>query len=154
MKRKPVNLALLTPVLLSGIVFAPQADAGDAASLAKAVLNPLSSMVTLPLQANYNTGIGPNDHTAMNLNVQPVISFHGEKWDVIARTIIPVNSVPQGETDSTFGIGDTTLSLFFTPVKPAKLIWGVEPIFGLPTASNPEVLGSEKLSLGPTGVLF
>ena len=59
MKLKRISQALLTPVLLSGIVFAPQADAADADALAKAVQNPLASMVTLPLQANYNGGIGP-----------------------------------------------------------------------------------------------
>ena len=53
-----------------------------------------------------------------------------------------------------FGIGDTTLSLFWSPAKPGKVIWGAGPIFALPTASNPEVLGSGKFSIGPTGVVF
>jgi hypothetical protein len=57
---------LLTLVLLSGIVFVPQAYAADA--LAKAVQNPLTSMVTLPLQANYNSGFGPNDRNIFDLN--------------------------------------------------------------------------------------
>ena len=154
MKLKRVSQALLTPVLLSGIVFTPQAGAADADALAKAVQNPLASMVTLPLQANYNGGIGPDDRTLFNLNVQPVVPFLGKEWNIIARAILPVNSVPQGPTDSVFGLGDTSLTLFWTPAKPGKVIWGVGPAFGLPTASNPEVLGSEKLSVGPSGVLF
>ncbi len=54
MELKRISQVLLIPVLLSGIVFAPQADAADADAdaLAKAVQNPLASMVTLPLQAN------------------------------------------------------------------------------------------------------
>jgi hypothetical protein len=136
-------LALWTPVL-----------AQDAAELAKKVQNPLANLVTLPFQANFNDGVGPYDRTAFNLNVQPVVPFPGEKWNVIARAIIPVNSVPQGETDSTFGIGDTSLSLFWSPAKAGKLVWGVGPAFTLPTASNSEVLGSDKFSLGPTGILF
>ena len=76
MELKRISQALLTPVLLSSIVFAPQADAADA--LAKAVQNPLTSMVTLPLQANYNSGFGPNDRTIFNLNVQPVVPFLGK----------------------------------------------------------------------------
>ena len=99
---------MLIPVLLSGIVFAPQTDAADADALAKAVQNPLASMVTLPLQANYNGGVGPDDRTFFNLNVQPVVPFLGKEWNIIARTIIPVNSVPQGPTDSEFGLGDTS----------------------------------------------
>jgi hypothetical protein len=89
-----------------------------------------------------------------NLNVQPVIPFPGEKWNIITRTIIPVNSVPVGQTDSVFGIGDTSLSIFFSPNKGGSVTWGVGPALSIPTASNPEALGSDKFSLGPTGVLF
>ena len=77
-----------------------QEAATDAAALAKAAQNPLATLVTLPMQANYNLGAGPYERTLFNLNVQPVIPFTGEKWNVISRTIIPINSVPQGETDS------------------------------------------------------
>lgn len=34
------------------------------------------------------------------------------------------------------------------------LTWGVGPSVTLPSASNPEVLGSGKVSLGPSGVFF
>ena len=153
-KKSGCSAALFIAVLLSGIVFAPQADAADADALAKAVQNPLASMVTLPLQANYNSGVGPDDRTLFNLNVQPVVPFLGKEWNIIARTIIPINSVPVGPDHSEFGLGDTSLTLFWTPAKPGKVIWGVGPAFGLPTASNPELLGSEKLSVGPSGVLF
>lgn len=97
----------------------------DDSSLAVASQNPLAAMVTLPLQANYNTGVGVNDRTLFNLNVQPVVPITGEDWNVIVRAIIPFNSVPQGATDSTFGIGDTNLSMFWTPAKPGKVVCGV-----------------------------
>ena len=90
------------------------ATAGDIGAeeseLAKTVQNPLANLITLPLQFNYNTGVGDDDRTFFNLNVQPVIPFPGEKWNIITRTIIPVNSVPVGETDSVFGIGDIVAS--------------------------------------------
>ena len=126
----------------------------EAAALAKAVQNPLASLITLPMQANFNDGAGPYDRRIFNLNIQPVIPITGEKWNIITRTIIPINSVPVGETDSEFGIGDTSLSLFWSPAKPSSLTWGIGPAFTLPTASNPELLGSGKYSLGPTGVVF
>lgn len=130
-------------------------DAGtDADALAKAVQNPLAALVTLPMQANYNLGTGPYERTLFNLNVQPVVPFSGDEWNVIVRTIIPINSVPQGETDSTFGFGDANMSLFFSPAKGGKLTWGVGPSIGLPSASNPEALGSGKLGLGPSGIVF
>jgi hypothetical protein len=143
-------------VLLGGFSVAETAMAaeGDAADLAKAAQNPLATMVTLPIQANFNDGVGPDDRRFFNLNIQPVIPIPGEKWNLITRTIIPVNSVPQGATDSTFGFGDTTLQLFFSPNKGGNLTWGAGPVLLLPTASNQEVLGTGKYGIGPAGVLF
>ena len=135
----------------------------DSADLAKQVQNPLANLVSLPLQFNFNDGVDTGGIAGedlgggrrfFNLNVQPVIPFPGEKWNVISRTIIPINSVPIDETDSVFGLGDINLSLFWSPAKAAALTWGVGPVFYLPTASNPEILGTGKLSVGPTGVLF
>lgn len=142
------------PIMLACMVMVQHASAEDESSLAKAVQNPLANMVTLPLQANFISGVGPNDRDFFNLNVQPVVPFPGKDWNIISRTIIPVNSVPQGTTDSTFGIGDTSMALFWSPANPGKVVWGVGPIFSLPTASNPEVLGSDKWGAGVTGVLF
>jgi len=143
-------------LVLCGSCFAVGAVyAQDEADLAKTIQNPLASMVTLPIQVNWNQGIGDYDRTAMNMNIQPVVPFSGgDKWDMVSRTIMPVNGVPIGETSSEFGIGDTSFSLFFVPKDSGKLIWGIGPALTLPTASNGEVLGSQKWSIGPTGVLF
>ena len=151
--RRLIPLATLAAICALGL--GRPATAQDSAdALAKAAQNPLASLVTLPLQTNYNLGLDPYDRTSYNLNVQPVVPYSFPGWNVIARTIIPVNSVPQGQTDSTFGVGDTTMTFFFSPAKAANLTWGVGPVFGLPTASNPEVLGSGKWGLGPSGVVF
>ncbi len=148
-------LALLFVVLLTPtMAFAEEESTTDADDLAKAAQNPLATLVTMPYQFNWNSGAGPYDRTMFNLNIQPVIPFIGEKWNVISRTIMPINSVPLGESGAEFGLGDTTLTLFFSPAKAGRLSWGVGPIFGLPTASNPEILGSGKFGLGPSGVVF
>ena len=44
-----------------------------------------------------------------------------------------------------------TPTLFLSPSKPGKLIWGAGPVFVLPTATN-KVLGQGKLSVGPSVV--
>jgi hypothetical protein len=154
--RKGTVVCLIVVLVLIGVGRPASAQAADggADALAKAAQNPLATMTTLPLQFNWNPGVGEYDRTFFNLNVQPVIPFQGKKWNVIARAIMPVVSVPQGETDSTFGIGDTNVTLFWSPAKSGKLIWGVGPILYLPTATNPEVLGTGKWGLGPSVVLF
>ena len=143
-------------LMLSGMVLTHSVNAQEASTdeLAKAAQNPLATMVTLPLQANFNNNVGPFERRFFNLNVQPVVPIKGEKWNLITRTILPVNSAPQGEFDSTFGLGDTSLQLFFSPASSGKLTWGVGPVFLLPTASDPQNLGSEKWGVGPAGVLF
>lgn len=69
--------------------------------------------------------------------------------------ILPITSQDEvfpGAGDQ-FGLGDTTVSLFFSPVEPAfgKLIWRVGPVFLLPTATD-DLLGGEKWGAGITGV--
>ena len=51
------------------------------------------------------------------------------------------------------GIGDIVQSIFFSPKEPTSggIIWGVGPVFLVPTASE-DVLGGEKWGIGPTAV--
>jgi hypothetical protein len=46
-----------------------------------------------------------------------------------------------------------TPTFFLSPAKPGKLIWGLGPVFVLPTATS-TVLGQGKLSMGPSGVVL
>jgi len=130
------------------------AQAAQAADLAKQVQNPLANLVTIPFQVNLNRGVGQFDRTVANVNFQPVIPFPGKKWNIIARAIIPFVSVPVGETSAETGIGDWNLTVFASPARPGSVVWGVGPAFVLPFSSNPEFLGSGKLSLGPSAVVF
>ena len=133
---------------------APTAQEAEAADLAKQVQNPLASLVTLPFQANFKGGVGEFDRQVTNLNFQPVIPFPGKKWNIVARAIIPYISLPIGETAAETGFGDLSLTLFASPADAGSVVWGAGPAFLLPTASNPELLGSGKVSLGPSAVLF
>lgn len=147
-------VAICCSLALCASTSSAQETKSDQAGLASKVQNPIANLVSLPFQYNINGGVGEYDRNTVNLNVQPVIPFPGENWNIITRTIIPLNSVPQGEVDGSFGFGDVTLSVFFSPAKSSNLTWGVGPIVVLPTASNPEILGAGKFSAGPTGVLF
>lgn len=124
------------------------------AELAKAAQNPLAKMISVPLQNNFNFGLGPNDATQWILNVQPIIPITlSEDWNLITRTIIPIINQPSPAPDvpSAFGLGDINPSFFFSPAKSGKLIWGVGPTFTLPTATD-SLLGSGKWSAGPAAV--
>jgi hypothetical protein len=131
----------------------PAAAAPSAAELAKKLANPISDLVSIPFQFNWDEGVGPNDDLRFTLNIQPVLPMSvSEKWNLIGRLILPVLSqpvlVPGGAP--TFGTSDIVLSAFLSP-KEGSLVWGVGPVFSLPTTADP-YLGSGRWSIGPTFV--
>ena len=141
--------------LLGAVAFS--AHAQDADQLAKQLSNPIASLTSVPLQFNYDDGVGPlDDGHRFLLNVQPVIPVSiGEDWNMISRTIVPVISQQDifPDAGSQFGLGDTVQSLFFSPkaVTASGWTWGVGPVLLIPTATD-DLLGSGKWGAGPTAV--
>jgi hypothetical protein len=126
-------------------------QSANAEELAKIAQNPVANLISVPLQWNMGFGAGPNSSHVSTLNIHPVIPITiNENWNLITRTILPVESWPAPSSDThVAGIGDTTFTAFLSPGKPGKFIWGVGPAFLFPTASSPE-LGSGKWGLGPS----
>lgn len=126
------------------------------AELAKKAQNPIANMYSLPFQNNTTYGVGPDNKISNTLNIQPVIPIGlGSKVNLIARTIIPISTVPYATPDnsSKTGLGDITMSLFFTPKKASKWTWGVGPVIDLPTSTD-ESLGFGEFNLGPSVILL
>jgi hypothetical protein len=104
--------------------------------LAKQTQNPVGDIVSLPLQFNFNSGGGLHDENLFNLNIQPVIPIHlTPSVNMIARTIVPIESFP-GPLGTRFsGFGDIQEQLFFTPAMAGRVIWGLGPVFSFPSST-------------------
>ena len=130
-------------------------SADDSAGLAKKLSNPVSDLISVPFQFNYDDGFGPKDGGRITLNIQPVIPFSiSENWNLITRTIVPViyQESPAASIGDESGLGDITQSFFFSPKKPVGgWILGAGPVALWPTGTNP-YLRSEQFGLGPTAV--
>ena len=154
---KALSVLLLAAAPCAPALAQDEADAAAAAELAKKLANPIASLISLPLQFNWDDDYGLDDGgSVFRLNVQPVVPFEiSEDWNLISRTILPLidqDGVPFSDY-SEFGLGDTVQSLFFSPkaATDSGWIWGAGPVFLLPTATD-EFLGAEKWGIGPTAV--
>lgn len=133
---------------------AAQADDSQAA-LAKASLNPVAALISLPMKLDWDTGIGATDADRQVWVVQPVIPITlNDRWNIISRTVTPVWIDLEPTTvggSSTTGMGDILQSFFFSPKEPTAngWIWGVGPAINVPTSSEPG-LGTDTWNLGPT----
>jgi hypothetical protein len=135
---------------------APAGEQAQGQELAKQLANPVADLVSVPFQFNWAQGVGPNEETRFILNVQPVMPFSITKdVNLIVRVIAPFVGQPvlfEGGAPAT-GLGDLLTSFFFSPSRSRRLIWGVGPVFSLPSTSEP-TLGSGKWSAGPTAVVL
>jgi hypothetical protein len=123
--------------------------------LALQLANPVAALISVPLQLNYDQGIGPKEDGARwSLNAQPVVPFQlNDDWNIVSRTILPLvhqNDVVPGAGSQT-GIGDTAQSVFFSPKAPTSGGWivGVGPVFLLPTGTD-DLLSTDKWGAGPS----
>jgi len=159
MKAKLLITLALTGTLVPLTLRAEEADdKAAAAELAKKLQNPVANLISVPIQNNWDFGIGSANAMRYTADVQPVVPFSiSEDWNLVTRTIVPV-IYAEGTTvgaSSKFGLGDVVQSFFLSPKAPTSggWIWGAGPVFAWPTATD-SALGSEKWGAGPTAVFL
>jgi hypothetical protein len=156
--------------IVLGAVERENAGEDEETNLAKQLANPISSLISVPFQANEDFGYGPSHNGyKFTLNIQPVIPISLTKdWNLILRTIFPivsqhdlfyVENVPKSlhiiQNRSQDGLSDTTQSFFLSPKEPGPfgLVWGIGPAFLYPTGTN-DLLGTGTFGIGPTLVVL
>jgi hypothetical protein len=149
-------LALPVSIFLAILISAGTGGAQTIEDLAKKVQNPVSDLISVPIEENVNFGDlgGEVQHV---INVSPVYPLElNDDWLLINRAIIPAIYQPStvsGAGDK-FGLGDINLTTFLSPREaPGGYFWGIGPSVTFPSATD-EVLGEEKWSLGPSFVLM
>ena len=151
-----IAAAIISAVPLTVSAQGQPAAPPSAKDVAKQLSNPVANLVSVPFQLNWDNGVGPNKDLRHVMNFQPVVPMPlNDNWNVIGRMIVPFIGQPAlmpGSAASS-GTGDIVLSAFLSPSRVRGVVWGVGPVFGLPTTSDP-FLGSGKWSMGPTAVVL
>jgi hypothetical protein len=157
--QRALRIPFVGGVLLALLNAAPALADESEVDLALQLANPVAALISVPLQLNYESDIGPvDDGDRWFLNVQPVIPFDlSPRWNLISRTILPVitqqDIFPGAGTQT--GLGDAVQSFFLSPKAPTAngWIWGAGPALLLPTGSD-DLLTRDKWGAGPTMVFL
>lgn len=150
-------VALVATMICASNALAAKGDEGNqTADLARAVQNPIASLISVPFQNNTNFDYGPREKTQNVLNIQPVIPFSlSEEWNLITRTIVPIISQPgfvPGQ-DRENGLGNILFTAFASPKNSGTWIWGAGPAIQLPTSTDDQ-LGADEWAAGPSFVIL
>jgi hypothetical protein len=155
-----IHSTRLRPLPAAALALAATASSAlhaQEADLAKKLANPISDLISVPIQSNLDFGVGPGDGAVWKTNIQPVIPFAiSDDWNLISRTILPVIDQEglsfAGDALDESGLGDITQSFFFSP-KESSPIWGVGPVLLIPSATD-DLLGTGKWGAGPSFVML
>lgn len=156
-RRAGLGLGLAALLVAAAPAAAGEGPEGGDAGLALQLSNPVAALISVPIQQNFDFGLGADGRGwTSRTNLQPVVPFRlNDDWSLISRTILPVVG-QDGVTArgaSQFGLGDTVQSLFLSPRRAGRLIWGAGPVFLLPTGTD-RALGTGKWGIGPTAVVL
>jgi hypothetical protein len=143
------------PGLLALLVLCGYSDRVPAQSESIEAIRRAPAFFALPAEVDIDRGAANGD--AIILRVMPLYSFNiNENWKLANLSIITMAEAPGGTpvfpggpaSGTATGVADLLHGSFFTPKRSGKLIWGIGPMLGFPTATD-SALGSDKWSGGP-----
>ena len=137
-------------VFAVGVLAAATADAQQVTK----ELSAARSFFALPMEVDRDFGAANGD--ALIMRIQPLYKVSlGKKWELVNLNIITLADAPGGtpafpSATAAKGVSDLFHASFFTPKHNNDFVWGVGPVFTLPTATD-VALGSDKWTGGIGG---
>jgi hypothetical protein len=127
-----ITLAALSLMCLGALPARAQESSDQKTSeIAKQAQNPIANVISVPLENDFYPHTGVDKEDSYVLEMKPVVPFKlSNDWNLITRTVIPVAQVPDlaPGVSGASGLGDVQTSLFFSPAKVGKVIWGAGPV--------------------------
>ena len=139
------------------VLATPLAAETEEQAISRKLANPISNLIQIPIDFTFDNNLGGDDQGERTvMTIKPVIPFSiSENWNVISRTVLPtisLNDVVPGSSSES-GLGDAVQSFFVSPKKvgDSGWIWGVGPVFIVPTSTN-DYTGAGETGAGITAV--
>lgn len=128
-------------------------EAEEAVNVAKKLTNPVADLVAVPIQYNFNRGMGSNSAgSGQSVVIQPVYPVNLSGGDnFIIRPIVTAQWLNNVNGFTGAGMGNIQLETFYSPKPTSSFIWGVGPYLITPSGASGN-FGPTQTGAGVTGV--
>lgn len=163
MKALTTALALTILALSTGVVHSDSCDA--ACEAARKAANPLADVRAIMTDNTVSFRTGTTNQDSYTFQIQPVYSVPLDGVNLVLRGIIPIQGVQPGSAlppgipgptpngDQEWGLGDSTVQAFYSPVSEGNISVGYGLQVALPTHTKSSLKGPG-WGAGPAAVIF